>query len=127
MIHAFKCLMPLVGPATVALLSIQPAFAATAAWAATGAMTAPRTEHTATSLNTGKVLVAGGNSGTPFVPAYASAELYNPTSGTSAAAGSLFGGRTRHAATLLADARVLVAGGFDAANKVLAGAESMIR
>jgi hypothetical protein len=75
MTHAFKRLMPLLGLAAVAVVTIQPAYAATAAWAATGAMTAPRTEHTATLLNTGKVLVVGGNSGTPFVPAYASAEL----------------------------------------------------
>jgi hypothetical protein len=54
MTNAFKRLMPLVGLAAVALLSIQPAYAATAAWAPTGAMTTPRTEHTATLLSSGK-------------------------------------------------------------------------
>src|SRR5205814_793375 len=69
-----------------------------------------RTEHTATLLPNGKVLVAGGaTSGGVF----ASAELYDPASGTWTATGSLNTGRLDHTATLLPNGMVLVAGGYD--------------
>src|SRR5271156_4616290 len=78
---------------------------------ATGNMTTPRFDHTATLLANGKVLIAGGFTACYFsgcLPA-ASAELYNPATGTFTAAGSMTtaypGG-----ATLLSDGRVLIAG-----------------
>jgi MYXO-CTERM domain-containing protein len=78
------------------------------AWITTGSMTAVRVYHTATLLGSGKVLVAGGfGSGT----IWASAELYDPTSGTFAATGSMIGARDFHTATLLGTGKVLVAGG----------------
>ncbi len=60
-------------------------------------------------LPNGKVLVAGGydNSGT-----LASAELYDPASGTWTATGSLATARYSHTATLLPNGKVLVAGGL---------------
>lgn len=69
----------------------------------------PRYEHTATRLLNGKVLVAGGASGisTPL----ASAELFDPATGTWTPTGSLAAARVRHTATLLPDGRVLVIGG----------------
>ena len=45
--------------------------------------------HTATLLPNGKVLVAGGESGDGPIPTIATAELYDPASGTWAATGSM--------------------------------------
>ena len=72
-------------------------------WASTGAMTSARSEHTATLLPNGKVLVAGG-----YV---AGADLYDPTTGTWSPTGSPSIVRGRHQATLLGDGRVLFSGG----------------
>jgi hypothetical protein len=79
-------------------------------WAATGSMTTARVNHTATLLETGEVLVAGGcSNATPC--ALSSAELYDPTSGTFAATGSMSTARSQHAAAMLGSGTVLVAGG----------------
>jgi hypothetical protein len=64
--------------------------------------------HTATLLPDGKVLVAGG---VDNIRAVASAELYDPATGTWAATGSMTTSRVGHTATLLPDGKVLVAGG----------------
>ena len=81
-----------------------------ASWTATGNMIDARVNHTATLLPNGKVLVAGGNSGSVLL---ATAELYDPSSGSWTATGKMNGIRTAHTATLLADGKVLVAGGAD--------------
>ena len=72
----------------------------------TGNMSTSRTNHTATLLPNGRVLVIGGlASGT-------SSELWDPTTGSWSTAGPASGtDRTRHTATLLDDGRVLVVGG----------------
>ena len=67
--------------------------------------------HTATLLPNGKVLVAGGYNGSGLV--FASAELYDPASGTWTATGDLLTVRGLHTATLLPNGQVLVTGGFD--------------
>ena len=78
----------------------------------------PRTAHTATRLNDGTVLLAGGTGGATF------AELYNPaTDSFSLLANTIKGspvsgntaGRSNHTATLLGDGTVLLAGGNTAA------------
>jgi len=81
-------------------------------WTTTGTLNTARASHTATHLNDGRVLVAGGmdSNGNPL----ASCELYNPTTGTwTATVGTLNHARLLHTATLLNDGRVLVAGGFN--------------
>jgi len=86
----------------------------TGEWTTTGSMTVARFNHSATLLPDGTVLVAGGG-GTPtsesFANILASAELYDPASGTWTATRDMAGVRTGHTATLLADGPVLVAGG----------------
>ena len=83
----------------------------------TGSMIAARTAHTATLLETGNVLIAGGYDGSQ---ALATAELFNPNTGTFTAAGTFTDARQRHTATLLKDGRVLITGGVpDAASDPL--------
>ena len=83
----------------------------TGEWSATGSMTTARSGHTATLLADGTVLVAGSRGLDGVANAEASAELYDPSSGTWSATGSMIEMRFSHTATLLADGKVLVAGG----------------
>ena len=84
---------------------------ATGKWTSTGAMTTSRYIHTATLLPNGKVLVAGGCTQTGFSGVTASAELYDPTTGTWTSTGTMTTTRGYHVATLLPNGKVLVAGG----------------
>jgi N-acetylneuraminic acid mutarotase len=97
---------------------------------------AERSLHTATLLNDGRVLFAGGDAGLPgfnstdSLPAVgtsssivATAELFDPMTTTWAVVGPLSTARAQHAATRLNDGRVLVVGGVDATNTALASTE----
>jgi len=88
---------------------------------ATGSMATARQWHTATLLNTGKVLVAGGTDAAGNL--LASAELYDPSTGTFAATGSMGVARAHFAATLLTSGKVLMTGGLDLSGNALMTAE----
>jgi hypothetical protein len=85
---------------------------ATGTWSLTGSMATARRAHTATLLSNGLVLVAGGALSTAFNGgATATAELYNPATGTWSSTGSMTMIRSGHTAVLLPGGNVLVAGG----------------
>jgi len=81
-------------------------------WSYTGSLSVARRRHTATQLADGRVLVAGGYYAVGDDVITASAEIYDPASGTWRTTGSLNTPRQAHSATLLADGRVLVIGGY---------------
>src|SRR5258705_593649 len=85
---------------------------ATGTWTLTGNLIMPRSNHRATLLPNGKVLVAGGIDWDEGGPIYDSPELYDPATGIWSATGSLSTARCDHTATLLANGKVLVAGGL---------------
>ena len=93
--------------------------AATGSWTVTGSMSYPRSGATATLLQNGEVLVAGGATGS----AAATAELYNPATGTWTLTGSMTTARSEQTATLLQNGEVLVVGGEDTNGSLLATAE----
>lgn len=78
---------------------------------ATGTMVVGRTDYTATLLADGRVLVTGGYSDCCGQVPEQSAEIYDPATGVWSLTGSMGTRRREHTATLLADGRVLVAGG----------------
>jgi N-acetylneuraminic acid mutarotase len=85
---------------------------ATGTWSMTGSMSVPRRAHTTTLLSNGQVLVTGGSTfGTSVTGPFASAEVYDPATGTWSTTGSMSVTRISHTATLLTTGKVLVAGG----------------
>lgn len=95
---------------------------ALSAWSPGPSLSAPRFGHTATLLADGRVLVAGGSSGTEI----ASAEIYDPAANAWSATAPMAQARRNHTATLLPDGAVLVVGGLYTASGVktyLASAE----
>ena len=86
------------------------------AFSPTGSMADARGLHTATRLADGRVLIAGGgpaNWVSTAFPYLASAELYDPATGTFSPTGTMTMPREDHTATLLEDGRVLIVGGND--------------
>jgi hypothetical protein len=93
----------------------------TRTFTSTGSMTVPRIDHTATLLADGRVLISGGYTWSPDdaqggVPRLASAELFDPASGTFTPTGSMQTARSGATAMRLPDDRVLIAGGSDYAS-----------
>ena len=86
------------GPAAIALAQSSGVFTST------GSMITPRSNHSATLLPSGKVLLVGD--------AY-TAELYDPSTGAFTLTGSPIAARALHGAVLLPDGRVLIVGGSE--------------
>ncbi|MGA3093578.1 MAG: Ig-like domain repeat protein [Terriglobales bacterium] len=93
---------------------------ATGLFSPTGSLNFPRVDHTATLLQNGQVLVAGG--GGSSGPA-ATAEVYKPATGIFTNMGNLNNPRSSHTATLLNDGTVLIAGGGNGNPGLIAAAE----
>ena len=89
--------------------------------ATAGSLATARSDHSATLLSNGKVLIAGGQVLTgPVSAGTNSAELFDPANGTFSSAGSMFTSRWVRTATELNDHRVLLAGGFSSGGGVSA-------
>ncbi len=94
-------------------------------WTTTGSMATARFEHTLVLLSTGKALAAGGRSTTSGTTGLTSCELYDPSTASWAATGSLAHGRRLHSATQLptssnqtTSGKVLVAGGISGSTSI---------
>lgn len=107
----FLCLVILAVSGSATTSTAQPS----GTFTRTANMTAARSQHTATLLPHGQVLIAGGvqslslSQGSVIL---AAAELYDPSTSTFGSAGNMTGGRRMHTSTLLADGRVLIVGGY---------------
>jgi Galactose oxidase, central domain len=79
----------------------------------TGSMQVARMDATATLLQDGTVLIAGGMDLTDFTNTFfASAEIYDPATGKFTDTGSMSAARAEATAVRLPDGRVLIAGGL---------------
>lgn len=88
----------------------------TGQFSATGDLLQPRDSHTATLLQSGNVLVAGGSSYDPY---FRACEIYNASTGTFSSAGNLQNSRLQPTATLLNNGKVLLTGGVQYTTSVL--------
>lgn len=79
-------------------------------WVPTGSMSSARSNFSSTNLTNGRILVAGGE--VVFGTILATAELYDPATGSFAPTGSLSVPREFEAAVRLPNGSVLVAGGY---------------
>ena len=86
-----------------------------------GSLRESRTHHTATTLKSGKVLIAGGCDAAGH--GLKTTELYDPDLGTFKPAAPMTTARCSHTATLLGDGRVMMIGGLDERGRPVATAE----
>ncbi len=86
---------------------------ATGTWSGASSLSVPRFGHTATLLPSGNVLVTGGCTSSSCATDTAVSELYNPTTNTWSATGSLNTARSYHTAVLLQTGKVLAIGGYN--------------
>ena len=96
----------------------------TGTWSKTGSLNTPRYYHTATLLPDGRVLVAGGYNPQPSIGILNSVEIYDPATGVWTSTSSpMSTARSNATATLLANGKVLVAGGVYGDTQGLSSAE----
>src|SRR6202020_2422047 len=95
--------------ATSGAISGSTTLTVSAGFVLTGSLNIPREYQTATALDNGMVLIAGGNSSS-------AAELYNQVTGSFTVTGNLNTPRSLHSATLLDNGRVLIFGGVEDTN-----------
>ena len=95
----------------------------TGTFSPTGPLSTARENATSTLLSDGRVLIAGGDDNYNATSILASAELYDPATGTFSPTGSMGTPRESDTATLLSDGRVLIVGGSDAHSHAIASAE----
>src|SRR5581483_9622959 len=88
----------------------------TGTWLPTGSMKTARSYHTATLLPNGRVLIAGGCTDVNCSAATASAEIYDPATGSWRTAGNMSTLRYFFSATRLQNGNVLVEGGCNQGN-----------
>ena len=87
---------------------------ATGTFSSTGNLVEARSQHTATLLPDGRVLVAGGaRDGGGGGAALATMERFDPRTGKFTTAGHMISERADHTATLLNDGGVLIVGGWN--------------
>jgi Kelch motif len=102
------------GPDALTLASAELYDPLTRSWTVTGRMSEARAFYTVTLLLDGTVLVAGGHrNDSSGGTVLASAERYDPTTGSWAPTAGMLAARMGHTATLLLDGTVLVTGGSD--------------
>ncbi len=105
--------------AVAALLAVggcgtdSPTSGSSESFATTGQMVQQRFCHSATRLQDGKVLIAGGTRAVsgPTAGRLTSAEVYDPTTGEFRSTGDMVHARGEHQTTLLQDGRALIVGG----------------
>ena len=87
-------------------------------WSSANNLATPRYNHTATLLQSGQVLVAGGVNESccqelnPPIAVVGTAEIFDPATGAWSSAGNLSAVRWLHTAASLADGKVMLVGGF---------------
>jgi hypothetical protein len=88
---------------------------ATGAFSSAGTMSTARTDHTASLLNDGRVLITGGNICVPtecgIINAFATAELYDPAANAFSGTGTMATAHLKHTATVLPSGLVVISGG----------------
>jgi hypothetical protein len=105
---------------TASLVSAEIYDTATGRFNSTGSMHDARKNHVAVLLADGNVLVAGGDDSTDSGERdLASAELYNPVSGTFSNTGTLQAARVDATATVLGNGKVLIVGGYGSSSAEL--------
>lgn len=91
----------------------------TRSWSSTGLLGTPRWQLDAVTLDNGKALFAGGASGFAAGAVLATAELYDPATGTfSPTANNLSVARQGYGISRLNDGRILISGGSTAGNQL---------